>query len=317
MKQLDIWNEVINDPNYSKIKNDEDLVASEVHSRLVGKSGEELLNQLEQEARSEGITKSAKKLDILGRIREWLNETTQWLKDSFARWTKPELEALTLNDFLNMPVRDLVNFTKLPKTNGIKTKEEVKDEIASIKEKAIADGTFMKAPNGEPTRLNEDQWLTVRTQNFINWFGDWINDPANSSKVIDENGEPLVVYHGSPYGNIEEFNRKGHSVSGLREFGTYFGSNRRLAELYAYARQQAKGDVEKYELEKAKIDAIIFDPETPPRVALDAFDELDKLNESQKPKVYEVFLNIRNPKEFDAERSDGYKGWHKLKQDVG
>ncbi len=194
---------------------------------------------------------------------------------------------------------------------------DVEAEKQAIKAKAIADGTFMKAPNGEPTNLKEEQWLTVRTSNFINWFGDWMNDPENASKVLDENGEPQVVYHGSPYGSITEFNRKGHSVSGLREFGTYFGTNKKLAQLYAYARQQAKGDIEKYEEEKARLDAIIFNDETDPRVALDAFDELDKLNESQRPKVYEVFLNIRNPKVFDAEQSNGWDGWHKLKQDVG
>ena len=38
----------------------------------------------------------------------------------------------------------------------------------------------------------------VYSDNFLNWFGDWINDPANASKVVDKNGEPLVVYHGSP-----------------------------------------------------------------------------------------------------------------------
>lgn len=139
----------------------------------------------------------------------------------------------------------------------------------------------------------------------------------NSSKVVDENGEPMVVYHGSPYGAITQFDRRGHSVSGLREFGTYFSTSKELAQLYAYARQQAKGDVEKYELEKARLDAIIFDNETPARIALDAFDELDRLEESQKPRVYEVFLNIRKPKVFDAEKSNGWDGWHKLKQDVG
>nr|DAH51597.1 MAG TPA: PolyVal ADP-Ribosyltransferase [Caudoviricetes sp.] len=35
------------------------------------------------------------------------------------------------------------------------------------------------------------------TDSFKAWFGDWINDPKNSSKVIDENGEPLIVYHGT------------------------------------------------------------------------------------------------------------------------
>ena len=51
--------------------------------------------------------------------------------------------------------------------------QNIQDELAEIKEKAIANGTFMKAPNGQPTKLNEKQWLLVRTKNFINWFGDW------------------------------------------------------------------------------------------------------------------------------------------------
>ena len=32
---------------------------------------------------------------------------------------------------------------------------------------------YMLAPNGEPTKLSEDQWLMVRTPNFKRWFGDW------------------------------------------------------------------------------------------------------------------------------------------------
>ena len=53
------------------------------------------------------------------------------------------------------------------------------------------------APNGKPSNLNEVQWNTVRTPEFKRWFGDWENDPENASKVVDENGEPLVMYHGT------------------------------------------------------------------------------------------------------------------------
>lgn len=66
-----------------------------------------------------------------------------------------------------------------------------------------ADGTpkdgAMIAPNGEqPTKLNKMQWITVRTENFKNWFGDWENDAEKSSKVVDDvTKEPLVVYHGT------------------------------------------------------------------------------------------------------------------------
>jgi len=77
------------------------------------------------------------------------------------------------------------------------SQEEIEQEINQIKKEAIANGTFMKAPNGKPTNLTERQWLQVRTKAFKDWFGDWINDPANASKVVDENGEPLVVYRGT------------------------------------------------------------------------------------------------------------------------
>jgi hypothetical protein len=53
------------------------------------------------------------------------------------------------------------------------------------------------APNGKPSNLNAEQYKLVRTPAFKEWFGDWENDPKNASKVVDENGEPLVVYHGT------------------------------------------------------------------------------------------------------------------------
>ena len=53
------------------------------------------------------------------------------------------------------------------------------------------------APNGKPSNLTAKQYEQVRTPAFKKWFGDWENDPANASKVVDENGEPLVVYHGT------------------------------------------------------------------------------------------------------------------------
>ena len=51
------------------------------------------------------------------------------------------------------------------------------------------------APNGKPSNLTPEQYKLVRTPEFKAWFGDWENDPKNASRVVDENGEPLVVYH--------------------------------------------------------------------------------------------------------------------------
>jgi hypothetical protein len=54
------------------------------------------------------------------------------------------------------------------------------------------------APNGEKSNLNHVQYQLVRTPEFKKWFGDWENNPNAASKVVDDNGEPLVVFHGSP-----------------------------------------------------------------------------------------------------------------------
>ncbi len=84
-------------------------------------------------------------------------------------------------------------------------KEVYNEELQTLKSKTIANGTFMKAPNGKNSNLSERQWLQVRTKAFKEWFGDWENNPSKASKVVDENGEPLVIYHYTDNENLSEF----------------------------------------------------------------------------------------------------------------
>ena len=138
-------------------------------------------------------------------------------------------------------------------------------ELQVIKDQAKADGSFMKAPNGRPTNLTEKQWLQVRTPEFKEWFGDWENDPTNASKVVDENGEPMVVYHGSRNSltyfskNFAGKNNPGVDVSRLGFFFT--------------------DDIEeaKYHTGKTTNDGYERDGDT--------------------PQVYSTFLNLRDPYE--------------------
>jgi len=69
------------------------------------------------------------------------------------------------------------------------------------------------APNGKPSNLNAVQHAQVRTPEFVKWFGNWLNDPENASKVVDENGEPLVVYHTRQKGN--DFTKFRSGTAGL------------------------------------------------------------------------------------------------------
>lgn len=73
------------------------------------------------------------------------------------------------------------------------------DEEKEIAKQAEAEGTYLKATNGKDTNLTPKQWAQVRTKAFKEWFGDWENDSENASKVVDENGEPLVVWRATRY----------------------------------------------------------------------------------------------------------------------
>lgn len=92
---------------------------------------------------------------------------------------------------------------------------------------------WMKAPNGKPTNLTEQQWLQVRTPEFKQWFGDWENSPETASKVVDENGEPQVVYHGTS-SQFTRFKLGG----GLLGRGVYLTDRYEEAQNYAGSRSQ-------------------------------------------------------------------------------
>ena len=79
------------------------------------------------------------------------------------------------------------------------------------------------APNGKESNLTPEQYKLVRTPEFKKWFGDWENDPENASKVVDENGEPLVAYHGTDERfNIFSYSKINDSSNFYDILGFYF-----------------------------------------------------------------------------------------------
>jgi len=82
------------------------------------------------------------------------------------------------------------------------------------------------APNGKPSNLTPEQYKLVRTPAFKKWFGDWENDPENASKVVDENGEPLIKYRGdnNPKNIFDYVNYGG--------YGVYYFGDKNYAESY-------------------------------------------------------------------------------------
>lgn len=37
----------------------------------------------------------------------------------------------------------------------------------------------------------------LKSQQFIRWFGDWQNSPETASKIVNFDGTPKVMYHGT------------------------------------------------------------------------------------------------------------------------
>lgn len=58
--------------------------------------------------------------------------------------------------------------------------------------------SIMTLPEVEDNKEIADKIKSlVYSDSFMTWFGDWQNDASGSSKIVDKNGEPKLVYHGS------------------------------------------------------------------------------------------------------------------------
>ena len=175
--ESDYLRKVQADPNYRHL--DLDGQIDEAMARAIGDRGEQELDKT-----------------LLEKILDWIAEVWDKIGGVFGidNLTSEQISNLTLQDFTDMATSELLSGQNLTeRVNGNRggaTRYNTADETADIKARAIADGTFMKAPNGKDTNLTERQWLQVRTKAFKRWFGDWEN--AYKLELI-ENLQPIGV----------------------------------------------------------------------------------------------------------------------------
>ena len=149
------------------------------------------------------------------------------------------------------------------------------------------------APNGKPSNLNNQQWEQVRTPEFKAWFGDWENNPENASKVVDENGEPLVVSH---------FTDQKFDVFKYKEGGFHFGDASLKDDL-----EIAKGKKLPIELKVfLNIKSPLRIEDSPRFFAEDILKQLEReseylLNDETIDKLYDKFEDIEDGNSQDPE----------------
>ena len=159
---------------------------------------------------------------------------------------------------------------------------EYTPEEQDIIERARQNGTYMKAPNGADTNLTPKQWSQVRTNAFKDWFGDWENSPEKASKVVDENGEPKVVFHGTPLRRDQITPNRGWQKDGI----TYISQE---APFYTFRGGEYSGMIfTSVDAEKARSIA--------EKRAMSIPDDMDGTEQwTEEGYVYDLFVDVKNP----------------------
>lgn len=138
-----VWNEVLNDPNYSNIHADEDLVASEVLSRLSGRDGSAKLERIAQQMVDEakGSMRKLEARGLIQRIKDALNEFWNWVGTELFSIEKFEsVEQVTYR-----VLWDLMNATDLGSLEEGQTEFSIipEGELKEKLKKEIEDGEYI------------------------------------------------------------------------------------------------------------------------------------------------------------------------------
>ena len=95
-KKTSLWEQVKNDPSYTDITGDDDLILSECHARICGEIAQSVLEKIAQE--DDQIAKDA--------VVDWDKETWTYIAQNF---TQDIASFIEVKDFMNLPIKDLIN----------------------------------------------------------------------------------------------------------------------------------------------------------------------------------------------------------------
>lgn len=118
--------------------------------------------------------------------------------------------------------------------NVTSNKEKMKDFrnfiATTIREYLNEYSNALLAPNGSKSKLPKNLYNFVRINEFKKWFGGWENNSNNSSRIVDENGEPMLVYHGTKI-KFNQFDLDKQKIGWLGK-GFYFTNDKGATKEY-------------------------------------------------------------------------------------
>ena len=188
-KNTKFWEEVKADPNYADIADNDDLLLSEVHSRICGKMTDKVLSRIaEQDGK---LTQET--------VIDWDKETWNYICEEMMEGQAVNYEnGLTskdLSDFLAMPVKDLMQGRNITQHINNDISESKSDEISEPK---ISQDTNHDITDPEPSSHSDekvsDELKFTKTPEFEKPAEDiQVEDFDNSSSKTDpEKEEPVI-----------------------------------------------------------------------------------------------------------------------------
>ena len=132
---------------------------------------------------------------------------------------------------------------------------------------------WMKAPNGEPTNLTEDQWIAVRTPAFKAWFGDW-----------EQAARLMLPRHAE---NLEEAAAAARSIAGKRLTNDLLGvdaflSNKNIGKMVSASATRKSVDARVHALAVANVDRLFSR-------AITEYTHKDRDNDKNIKQIHRMF----------------------------
>lgn len=162
-----------------------------------------------------------------------------------------------------------------------------------VQEEGFLGGENSGLPMGEtrePSVYNQETPVDTRGEAFKAWFGD--------SKAVDENGDPLVVYHGTG-AEFDAFDtgKTGSNTGAASARGAiFFSESAETANDYAYL-ARSNQEVKAWD----RVRALELSGRYEEAQALTASLEDETFDNPASPNVMPVYLSLQNPLEFDFE----------------
>ena len=141
-------------------------------------------------------------------------------------FTPTKFELKNENAFTEQPLK--VQLSRQHASSDTRVTQSEPSVNSSISEKAQNDAK--KFSLKDTTNESDSQ---TKSEAFKEWFGDWENEPESASKVVNEDGTPKVVYHGT--GNEFFCFRQKKQGENYRQGkgGFFFTSYKKTTENYA------------------------------------------------------------------------------------